>query len=190
MVNGSATREAHDAHDRLLVPGQADRSIILNRLAEDNGYSRMPPFGSTIVDQEGAQLLRDWIEQELVTHQTYDEWRIDHFGDSTSPEGNPEFDYDFDGGGNYYEFLTRTDPSSSLDRYRPIFSIQGDMAVFKRPSFSQRRVIVETSTDLLSWEPWDIPNNTGTPLAPSSVPEWKAAVSERTRFFRLSISEE
>lgn len=190
MVNGAPTRESHHADDRLLVPGQAIRSTIFNRASEGNGYSRMPPFGSSVVDQAGVQLIRDWIEQELPNHQTYDEWRITHFGNSTSPEGEPEFDFDADGGNNYYEFLTKTDPSSNFDRYDFSLSLLGNLATIKRPNFPQRRIFVETSTDLFSWEPWNIPNNTGMPLTPSALTDWEDTLFDRARFFRLNISED
>ncbi|MGJ8656364.1 MAG: PQQ-dependent sugar dehydrogenase [Akkermansiaceae bacterium] len=51
-----------DEKDRLVIPGDTENSIILSRVSETNGYSRMPPFGSNVVDDEGVALLVDWIE--------------------------------------------------------------------------------------------------------------------------------
>jgi uncharacterized repeat protein (TIGR03806 family) len=192
MVNGAPTRESHHGDDRLLVPGLSIRSIIPSRMSEENGYSRMPPFGSSVVDKAGVQLIRDWIEHELPNHQTYDEWRITQFGDSTSFEGRAEFDADADGCSNNYEFLTNTDPLSISDHYKPDMYFSRGLTVINRPNFSHRRVFVETSTDLFSWKSWNIPNNTGMPLAPSSAnaSAWQATNSDKARFFRLNISEE
>jgi len=50
-----------DNTDRLVIPGDTANSIILNRAAAANGYSRMPPVGSNVIDQEGVALLTEWI---------------------------------------------------------------------------------------------------------------------------------
>ncbi|MGJ8673190.1 PQQ-dependent sugar dehydrogenase [Rubritalea sp.] len=50
-----------DSTDRLIIPGNTTKSIILNRAAESNGYSRMPPLASNVIDQEGVDLIIDWI---------------------------------------------------------------------------------------------------------------------------------
>jgi len=50
-----------DPTDRMIIPGSTLKSIILNRSAETNGYSRMPPLATSVVDQEGVDLLTDWI---------------------------------------------------------------------------------------------------------------------------------
>ncbi|MEP4078665.1 PQQ-dependent sugar dehydrogenase [Haloferula sp.] len=50
-----------DPTDRMIIPGSTLKSIILNRAAETNGYSRMPPLATTVIDQEGVDLLTDWI---------------------------------------------------------------------------------------------------------------------------------
>jgi hypothetical protein len=49
---------------------------------------------------------------------------------------------------------------------------------------------VETSTDLFSWEPWNIPNNTGMPFGPSEHTDWEDTLLDKARFFRLNISED
>ena len=51
-----------DTTDRLIIPGDTANSIILSRTAATNGYSRMPPIGSNIVDPEGIALLTEWID--------------------------------------------------------------------------------------------------------------------------------
>jgi len=50
-----------DTSDRLVIPGDTANSIILNRAAAANGYSRMPPIGSNVIDHEGVALLTEWI---------------------------------------------------------------------------------------------------------------------------------
>jgi len=48
-------------HGRLLVPKQPDRSEIYRRMAFD-GPGHMPLLGGTQLDDQGIQLIRDWIE--------------------------------------------------------------------------------------------------------------------------------
>ncbi|MEP2775699.1 MAG: PQQ-dependent sugar dehydrogenase [Luteolibacter sp.] len=51
-----------DEADRLVIPGDAANSIILSRASASNGYSRMPPLASNVIDLEGVALLQEWIE--------------------------------------------------------------------------------------------------------------------------------
>jgi hypothetical protein len=46
---------------RLIVPGEADRSLIHHRMTR-LGLGRMPHIASNVVDREGVALIRDWIE--------------------------------------------------------------------------------------------------------------------------------
>ena len=50
-----------DDTDRFVIPGNPNKSIILSLTAARNGYSRMPPLATSVVDEEGADLLEDWI---------------------------------------------------------------------------------------------------------------------------------
>ena len=61
-----------DPSDRYVIPGDADNSMIYNLAAEDNGYGRMPPLATDIVDEEGVALLRDWINHFANTKPTLD----------------------------------------------------------------------------------------------------------------------
>ena len=63
LINGAATNNGGDPANLLIVPGDTAHSIVLNRVAETNGFSRMPPIGSTELDQEAIQLLTDWINE-------------------------------------------------------------------------------------------------------------------------------
>ena len=46
---------------RLIAPGSADQSILVNRANRRDAY-RMPPLGSATVDTAGVQLLEAWID--------------------------------------------------------------------------------------------------------------------------------
>lgn len=45
---------------RLMVPGDPERSLLWHRLVDEGEY-RMPPLGSNLVDNESAELIREWI---------------------------------------------------------------------------------------------------------------------------------
>jgi uncharacterized repeat protein (TIGR03806 family) len=59
-------RPAHGALDlddaRLLAAGAPDRSLIYQRMAR-RGLGQMPQVASNLVDQEGVELIREWIKQ-------------------------------------------------------------------------------------------------------------------------------
>jgi uncharacterized repeat protein (TIGR03806 family) len=57
---GQGTFELRDP--RVLVPGEPERSLIYHRM-RTLGLGRMPHIASNVVDVEGAQLIRDWIEK-------------------------------------------------------------------------------------------------------------------------------
>jgi mono/diheme cytochrome c family protein len=49
-----------------VVAGSPDRSVLLHRLAARDPVTQMPPLGRHLVDREASELLRTWIERELV----------------------------------------------------------------------------------------------------------------------------
>ncbi|NND35978.1 MAG: hypothetical protein HKN81_02480 [Gammaproteobacteria bacterium] len=46
---------------RIITPGDASRSVILERMSRRNANG-MPPLGSTVVDATGIALISDWID--------------------------------------------------------------------------------------------------------------------------------
>lgn len=65
LINGHAGQNGGDPLNRLIVAGNANRSIVLNRIAAANGFTRMPAIGSTEIDPEGVSLLTQWIQQAI-----------------------------------------------------------------------------------------------------------------------------
>jgi len=49
------------ADARILAPGDPDRSVLLSRMSRRDAY-QMPPLASSLVDEDGAALIREWIE--------------------------------------------------------------------------------------------------------------------------------
>jgi hypothetical protein len=50
-----------DPSDRFVIPGNTSKSMILSLASETNGYGRMPPLATDVIDQEGIDLIADWI---------------------------------------------------------------------------------------------------------------------------------
>jgi mono/diheme cytochrome c family protein len=46
---------------RVVAPGEPDHSALAYRMASRRPASQMPPLGSVIVDEEGLNLVREWI---------------------------------------------------------------------------------------------------------------------------------
>jgi uncharacterized repeat protein (TIGR03806 family) len=45
---------------KLIAPGHPERSVLLHRVST-RGEGKMPPLASTVVDEKGVKLLKDWI---------------------------------------------------------------------------------------------------------------------------------
>ncbi|HEV8543983.1 MAG TPA: PQQ-dependent sugar dehydrogenase [Verrucomicrobiae bacterium] len=54
--------------NQVVVPGDLAHSILFQRICV-NDKNRMPPVGSTVLDQQAISLLRDWITQDLPHYQ-------------------------------------------------------------------------------------------------------------------------
>ncbi len=188
LILGNASNNGGNPLNKLVVPGSTTQSILLNRTAASNGFTRMPPLGSNVVDPAGVALLTEWIQNELPARQTYDQWRTAEFLSVSSPQGAPGADPDGDGSNNRAEFLAGTDPLSGSSLLRPSVSLQGTQASFTLDLPPNRSAIIEHSGDLLQWQPWNIPGNHGLPVpgGPHTLTGPKPADST---FFRARLSE-
>ncbi len=61
LVNGTSARNGGNPLNKLIVPGDTAHSVVLNRVAVANGFTRMPPLGSSELDQTNIALLTTWI---------------------------------------------------------------------------------------------------------------------------------
>ncbi|GAA5482740.1 PQQ-dependent sugar dehydrogenase [Haloferula sargassicola] len=189
LVHGVPVDAPLHPGDLLVTPGQVDHSILYNRAAAQNGYTRMPPLATREVDLEGLQLLAEWIASEVDPHPTYAGWRLARFGSSDSPEGAPDFDADHDTVSNHLEYLTHTDPHDPTDRWRPAFHHSGDLVSWSFAGLGDRSVRIHQSTDLRSWAPWEIPGNDGIPLDPAGIHTLQGPAASGSQFFRFDIEQ-
>ncbi|MES2475812.1 MAG: PQQ-dependent sugar dehydrogenase [Verrucomicrobiota bacterium] len=186
LILGSVNNDGGDPANKLVVPGSPVHSVILNRVAASNGFTRMPPLGSNVIDDANVDLLTEWITGELVTNPNYAAWRLDAFGSSDSPEGAPDQDPDNDGMNNASEFLAGTLPQDGSSTLIPQVTTSGGQVNLSFNLPTNRSFIVRTSTDLGQWTPWDIPGNQALPVAGGLI-ELTAPQVDPARFFRIEI---
>jgi glucose/arabinose dehydrogenase len=189
LVNGTPVDAPIHAGDLLVLPGDAGKSILYNRAAAANGYSRMPPLATSEIDLEGAQLLADWIAGEVQPHSSYQEWRVAHFGSGTSSEGAAGSNPDGDGGDNHFEWLTNTDPEDPSSIWQPTIRRDGNHILHEFYGLGNRSAVMLHSSDLKIWSPWQVPGNDGIPRASGTLHTLGGAMVPGREFFRFEIRE-
>ena len=187
LINQPSVAAPIHPGDKLVVPGNVAASILHGRAAAANGYTRMPPLSTNLVDAEGVQLLADWIKDEASALTSYAKWRSSNFGGN--PLGAPSLDPEGDGLTNLQEYLFLTDPHRGTGAFQPILTLAGGQVTLPLPALPGRSVIIEHSTDLSTWKKWNVPGNYSTPrnpLAPSSL---SAPATSPRGFFRFQVGE-
>ena len=187
LINGTATQNGGNPANRLIVPGDTAHSIVLNRVAVTNGFTRMPPLGSSELDATGIALLTEWIGA-LPAQQTYAQWRQTNFGNTTSPDGESTADADGDGNTNASEFLAATNPLQSSSAFRITPARVGNDLTFSFPLPENRSFIIEESADLTSWHPLDSSENNGIPR-PAGTVAMTVPMTTAQSFYRVRLLE-
>ncbi|GAA5481029.1 PQQ-dependent sugar dehydrogenase [Haloferula sargassicola] len=187
LIHGAANNNLGDPANQLVVPGDALHSVVLQRVAASNGFTRMPPLATKELDTVAIDLLTEWITAKLPAQPDYAAWRLAAFGSDSSPEGEPGEDPDLDGVANRDEFLHGTEPLDPSSRLRPEVAIAGGPRLsFTLPENRSYRVM--TSSDLATWTPWDVPGNQGLPVAGGLI-EVAGPLDTARRFFQLEVTE-
>ena len=186
LLLGNANDNGGDPLNKLIVPGSSARSIVLSRIAVTNGFTRMPPLGSNLIDQTNVTLLTNWINGELVARKIYAEWRNDTFSSPSSPEGLPGADPDGDGMDNQAEFLAGTLPLDGSSALRPKIEPSGGNVKLSFTLPVNRSFTIQTSADLGRWTPWDVPGNQGLPVAGNLIEITRPLAAEK-QFFRIEF---
>jgi uncharacterized repeat protein (TIGR03806 family) len=188
LIQGNATQNGGNPANRLIVPGDVNHSIVLNRIATTNGFTRMPPLGSNELDQANIALLSDWIANTLPSRQTYADWRLAQFGSASSPEGDPAADPDSDQHLNRDEYLSGTPPTTGSTPFAPSLSVTGSALTLSLTLPSDRSFQVETSPDLITWSLWDVPGNQGLPSSGGPI-NLISPLTGSQQFFRVRLWE-
>jgi hypothetical protein len=189
LINGTATNNGGNSLNKLIVPGDTAHSIVLNRVAVTNGFTRMPPLGSNQLDQSAIALLTEWIgSSQLANRRSYEQWRLEQFGSASSPNGEPSANPDQDLHVNQDEFLLGTNPWSGQIISAPAITTDASVVSVTFNIPANRTVRIETSTDLVSWSLWDVPGNDS--IARAAGPATFTGPRLGTKqFFRLKVAE-
>jgi uncharacterized repeat protein (TIGR03806 family) len=175
---------------RIIAPGDLYNSLLYQRVT--GGASRMPPIATTELDPAAAQLLREWIENELPSRRSFVQWQTHYFGSPHHPDADPEADPDGDGRKNREEYLSNTDPTdaaSVLPQAR-LASAGGDMLQLSYTQPANRSAVIETSTSLTGgWTLWDVPGNAPDFAATQTTHTLSLSADEARRFFRVRLAE-
>ena len=193
LVNGMPVAAGNDPSHRLVFPGDPSKSIVWNRMAATNSYTRMPPIATTERDLAAMQLVYDWISTNLPTRMDYNAWRLAYFGNLVSPQGERTANPDGDRDNNEAEYLKYSNPTNGFNFYTPSMTTRSNHLTLQLPNFAGRRITVKSSIDLGVLDPWtprDISGNNGIPLATGQTNSLVVPATETKRFFQLFIQEE
>ncbi|MEO8615749.1 MAG: PQQ-dependent sugar dehydrogenase, partial [Luteolibacter sp.] len=210
LING-ASGSALNPGDKLIILGDATHSQVLSQVSGTNGYKRMPPLGSNVVDQAGINLLRAWIMDELPTRSLYAQWSESNFTSYPSAgvrsvkslnvsssaglsisalSREPAADPDGDGLSNYTEYLLGSPPLSGTGSWRADIAATGDTLSLRFLRKAYRIYQIESSDDMKVWHHWDHPANV---TGYNAVDTWSEiqipACPGGTGFFRFHVSE-
>ena len=71
LIEGVPNNNGGNPANKLIIPGDLAHSIVLQRIRA-NGFSRMPPLATTVIDEAATNLLHTWISTELTNRQSQD----------------------------------------------------------------------------------------------------------------------
>lgn len=186
ILNGPLNDSLGNETNRVVVPGNPERSILLQRL-RTRGVGQMPPLASTIPDTNGVALVEAWI-LSLTNRLDFTTWAARKLGDTS---GNPprEKDSDLDGASDYLEYLVGSDPTSSLASWEPSMRLIGDQPTLQFTQPANVAFLVETTPDFHSatWTVLEHPGNT--PFFPEAAREVSLPLqpADFTRYFRVQL---
>ena len=153
LINGQVLNDLGNAAGRAIVPGDTTHSVLLSRLLGEKDTPRMPPLGTTEIDEQGAQLIRDWIVS-LRDHVSYQDWIAQYFPAPIPADADPTVDFDGDGRTNFEEYLADTNPVRARDFWAPGIDVDGNKPFLLLPEIPRGNVTIERSESAFEWRLW------------------------------------
>ena len=182
-----------DAQNLVIAPGSAERSVLFQRLASlERGH--MPPIGTSVLDETGIALIRDWIEQATPSFISYHDWigQVDEDAAPTVPPYRPYDDFDDDGTSNEFEWLSGKPPGAPSEDLGPRIEVIDGEARLTFHRLADRDYDVQWSTDPDvpgSWGSLDDPENGFFLRSEDSEASIPLPAGGTGRFFRVQLNE-
>ncbi len=159
LINGAVNNNAGNPLNLLIVPGDTNHSVMLQRLI-GTSFSRMPPLATHQLDQGAINLLTTWIAGDLTNRLTFAQWQLAYFSSTNAANAQANADPDNDGANNYYEYLTQTSPlTNNPPPWKISISVANTNLDVNFLRLANRGFIVESSTNLSNWSAWNVPGN-------------------------------
>lgn len=182
-----------DSTNLVVNPGSAEHSMLFLRLAS-LARGHMPPLATSVINEEGAALVHDWITQDTAKFTTYPGWLTNAIA-GASPQSPPYRrgdDLDGDGASNEYEWLAGTSPvAPNLDLKPRVWFENGQLEIaFHR--LANRDYDLQWTAQLErtnSWRSLDHPENRFFLRAEDSEAKIVIPNTDQSRFFRLTLKE-
>ena len=161
LIDGLLHENFGSQKNRVIVPGAADKSVLLKRMSQ-RGEIKMPPIASNLPDLKASKLIEHWINGELTKHKAFQEWQMLYFENTDLPEAGENADPDRDGAVNFQEFITQTHPLLFADRWEVDIDMTSEGAEIiysQKPNRSYQVQWTANPSDPASWKPLDMPEN-------------------------------
>lgn len=187
LIEGLPLNDGGDSNRRLIKPGELDLSVLLSRISESHGFTRMPNVATNELDQAGIDLITEWIDSVTTG---FVHWQDDTFANPESLEADPQSDPDLDQQTNTFEYLVSTDALDAGSVWQLEAAVNSDQVTLTIPVTQNRSYEIQVSDDLENWDVWPSPGNpflVGEELL-ASVPV--TGPYAPNRFFRIQVSEQ
>ncbi|MEY4916498.1 MAG: hypothetical protein RL616_411 [Verrucomicrobiota bacterium] len=159
LINGTPYNNGANPANKLVIPGDTAHSIVLQRI-RGNGFSRMPPLATAVIDAGATNLLNEWITTTLTNRQSFAQWQLANFGSTNAANALAAADPDGDGANNYYEYLTQTSPlTNNPPPWKVSISLVNTNLGVNFLRLANRAFLVEASTNFSNWSTWNVPGN-------------------------------
>ena len=189
IINGAAVNNGGNSTNKLIVPLDPLHSIILNRAAATNGFTRMPPLATSELDPTNIALLTQWIQNYDPNRKSFADWQVFYFGSTNAANAQTSADPDGDGRRNDLEYLLGTSPITGNTNADLTLALSpASVATISFSLSPNATAQVQSATNLFDWALWNVPGNDGLP-ALSTGQTLQGPATNTPLFFRLLLNQ-